>query len=167
MSKYRGDVDDRLLELQEALQKLQVLKQIGAHNLIIKQEKEIYDIQQDILSMNENAIIDAADAILPKKCRFCTEKLTDEEKIECYEANYDKCEQKEPMHIGLLSMSVLKLVISYIALLLLLFTFLLISNILFNFIDERWIVFTLTLLIVAGIVGLFYKPMKKLLKMVS
>jgi hypothetical protein len=167
MSKYRGDVDDKLLELQEALQKLQVLKQIGASNLIIKQEKEIYDIQKDILSMNDSASIDAADAILPKKCRFCSEKTSDEEKIECYETNFEKCEQKEPMHIGLLSMSVLKLVISYIALLLLLFTFLLISNILFNFIDERWIVFSLTLFLVFGVIGLFYKPMKKLLQIVS
>jgi hypothetical protein len=64
------NMSEKLLELQEAMQHLQMLKQIGAEKLIMSQEKEIFNIQQDLMTMDNDASLDAVDAILPKKMSF-------------------------------------------------------------------------------------------------
>ena len=167
MNNYHGDVNEKLLELQEAMQKMQLLKQIGADRLIIRQENEIFNIQQDILSINKSTSVDIVDMVLPNRCRFCTDKKDDEEKLECYEANYNTCDKKEPAHVSLVSMSILKVTLMYISVLLVLFTFLLLTNIFFNYVDDRLIVFIISSAVVAGIVMVFWKPVKSLLAVIA
>ena len=77
-----SDVNDKLQELQESMAKLQLLKALGAERLIMEQEKEIYQIQHDIMMLNNNISVDIIDAVLPKKCKFCTAKTTEEERLE-------------------------------------------------------------------------------------
>ena len=62
-----SDISEKLHELQENMQKLTLLKQLGAEKLIIEQENEIYNIQQEIMSINASASVDIIDAVLPKK----------------------------------------------------------------------------------------------------
>ena len=124
-----SDISEKLHELQESMQKLTLLKQLGAEKLILEQENEIFQIQQEILKINANTSVDIIDAILPKKCKFCVDMVTDEEKLECYEKNYNKCKKKEPKNMNLLSMNFLKVILMYLVLLGLLFAFLIITNI--------------------------------------
>lgn len=70
-----ADVSEKLQELQESMQKLQLLKQLGAERLILEQEKEIYQIQQEIMKVNESTSIDAFEMILPKNVNFVRRKL--------------------------------------------------------------------------------------------
>ena len=99
MKGDRSTVDDRLMELQEMMQRLQLLKQIGADNLVIEQEKEIHNLQQELLTMNKEASLDIIDT-LPRKCRFCTDMDTDEAKLDCYEKNFKNCKRREVSSIG-------------------------------------------------------------------
>jgi hypothetical protein len=59
-----GSVDDKLQELQEAIQKLQMLKQLGAENLVIEQEKAIFSLQKDIMELNTQTSMDPVDYLL-------------------------------------------------------------------------------------------------------
>ncbi len=157
------DVTDKLQELQESMQKLQLLKQLGAEKLIIEQEKEIIEIQQDILKLDENTSVDIFEAVLPKKCKFCTEKRTDDERLECYEKNFDKCKRKAPKVANLLNFGAMKLLFGYLALLGVLFVFLLLTNIFSSYFpDQRLIVFLCAGAGLLLVVLLFRKPFKKL-----
>ncbi|WP_457557063.1 hypothetical protein [Candidatus Harpocratesius sp.] len=158
-----ADVSEKLQELQESMQKLQLLKQLGAERLILEQEKEIYKIQQEIMKANESTSIDAFEMILPKKCKFCTEKTTDEERLECYEKNYNTCKRKPPKVANMLSLGAVKLFLSYIAILALLFVFLLLTNIFLDYFPEnRLLVFILAFLGLSMVIIGFWKPFKRL-----
>ena len=157
------DVSEKLQELQESMQKLQLLKQLGAEKLILEQEKEIVEIQQDILRLDENTSVDIFEAILPKKCKFCTEKRTDEDRLECYEKNFSTCKRKAPKVANLLNIGAMKLLVSYLALLGVLFAFLLLTNIFSSYFPEQLIIVFIfaaagTLLVIL----LFRKPFKRL-----
>ena len=60
-----SDISEKLHELQENMQKLTLLKQLGAEKLILEQEREIIQIQQEIMNINANASVDIIDAIFP------------------------------------------------------------------------------------------------------
>lgn len=157
-----SDVNEKLHELQESMQKLQLLKQLGAEKLILEQEKEIYTIQRDIMHLDNNTSIDIFDAVLPKKCKFCTVKTTDEERLECFEKIGTTCKRKEPKHVNMLNMSIFKVVLMYMTLLAVLFTFLLFTNILFNYFEEKLLVFGLASAGLLLVIVLFKSPVKKL-----
>ncbi|MHA1776411.1 MAG: hypothetical protein DRO88_05760 [Promethearchaeia archaeon] len=158
-----ADVSEKLQELQESMQKLQLLKQIGANNLIQEQEKEIYQIQQEIMKVNESTSLDAFEVILPKKCKFCPEKTTDEERLECYEKNYSTCKRKPPKFANILNFNALKLFLSYIAVLALLFVFLILTNIFSTYFpDNRLLVFVFSFTGLALVVAAFWKPYRRL-----
>lgn len=157
-----SDVNEKLHELQESMQKLQLLKQLGAEKLILEQEKEIYVIQQDIMHLNNNTSIDIIDAILPKKCKFCTVKTIDEDRLECFEKIGTTCKRKEPKNVNMLNMSIFKVILMYMSLLALLFTFLLFTNILFNYFEPKLLVFGLATAGLLLVFLLFRKPVKKL-----
>ena len=162
------DISEKLHELQENMQKLTLLKQLGAEKLIIEQENEIFHIQQEIMNINANASIDIIDAVLPKKCKFCPDMVTDEEKLECYEKNYSKCKKKEPKSINLLSMNFLKVILMYLVLLGLLFAFLILTNILFTYFEGQVLgVFVGSAVGLILIILIFRKPVKKLYKSIS
>lgn len=159
-----ADVSEKLQELQESMQKLQLLKQIGANKLIQEQEKEIYQIQQEIMKLNESTSLDAFEVLLPKKCQFCPEKTTDEERLECYEKNYSTCKRKVPKVANALSLNALKVFLSYIAVLGLLITFLLLTNIFSNYFpDNRLLIFIFSFAGLGLMVLAFWKPYKRLL----
>lgn len=163
-----SDISEKLHELQENMQKLTLLKQLGAEKLIIAQENEIFQIQQEILKINANTSVDIIDAILPKKCKFCTDMVTDEEKLDCYEKNYSKCKKKNPKNMNLLSMSFLKVFLSYIVLLGLLFVFLILTNILFTYLEGQFLaVFIGSAIGMLIIVLIFRKPVIKLYKSIA
>ena len=163
-----SDISEKLQELQESMQKLTLLKQLGAEKLIMEQENEIFQIQQEILKINANASIDIIDAILPKRCKFCTDMVTEEEKLDCYEKNYSKCKKKEPKSMNLLSMNFLKVILMYLVLLGLLFAFLIITNILFTYFEGQVLgVFIGSAVGLILIILIFRKPVKKLYKSIS
>ncbi len=163
-----SDISEKLHELQENMQKLTLLKQLGAEKLILEQEREIIQIQQEIMNINANASVDIIDAILPKKCKFCTDMVTDEEKLDCYEKNYSTCKKKEPKTMNLLSMNFLKVIMMYLILLGLLFAFLIITNILFTYFEGQTLgVFIGSAIGLILIILVFRKPVKKLNKSIS
>ncbi len=163
-----SDISEKLHELQENMQKLTLLKQLGAEKLVLEQENEIFHIQQEIMNINANASVDIIDAILPKKCKFCTDMITETEKLDCYEKNYSSCKKKEPKSMNLLSMSFLKVFLNYIILLGLLFVFLILTNILFTYLEGQvLIVFIGSALGLILITLIFRKPVKKLYKSIS
>ncbi|MHA1720901.1 MAG: hypothetical protein ACTSWX_03910 [Promethearchaeota archaeon] len=163
-----SDVSEKLHELQESMQKLTLLKQLGADKLVMEQEREIFQIQKEIMNINENASLDIFDAVLPKKCKFCTDKITDEEKLECFEKNYSKCKKKEPKTMNLLSMNFLKVVLMYLVLLGLLFAFLILTNIFSSYFgDKVLIIFIGSVVGMVIIILLFRKPVSKLYKSIS
>jgi len=163
-----SDVSEKLHELQESMQKLTLLKQLGADKLVMEQEREIFQIQKEIMNINENSSLDIFDAILPKKCKFCTDKITDEEKLECFEKNYSKCKKKEPKTMNLLSMNFLKVVLMYLVLLGLLFAFLILTNIFSSYFgDKVLIIFIGSVVGMVIIILLFRKPVSKLYKSIS
>ncbi|QEE14597.1 hypothetical protein DSAG12_00410 [Promethearchaeum syntrophicum] len=166
-----SDISEKLHELQESMQKLTLLKQLGAEKLILEQENEIFHIQQEIMNINANASVDIIDTILPKKCKFCTdhlERFNEEEKLDCYEKNYSKCKKKEPKNMNLLSMNFLKVILMYLVLLGLLFAFLIITNILFTYFEgQALFVFIGAFLGMMIIIIIFRKPVRKLYKSIS
>jgi len=163
-----SDISEKLHDLQESMQKLTLLKQLGAEKLILEQENEIFQIQQEIMSINANASIDIIDAILPKKCKFCTDMVTEEEKLDCYEKNYSTCKKKEPKNMNLLSMNFLKVILMYLVLLGLLFAFLIITNILITYFEDQTLgVFIGSAVGLILIILIFRKPVKKLYKSIS
>jgi hypothetical protein len=161
-----SDVNDRIIELNEAMQKLQILKQIGAENLVIEQEKEIYHIQQDILHLNKDTTVEAVD-LLPKKCRFCMSLENEEDRLECSEKNSKTCKNREPVTMGLITAAFLKVLLIYGMLLLLLLTFSLLTDILFKFLDDKVLVFIIAFAIVGCVVVLFRGLVKSLYRMIS
>jgi hypothetical protein len=163
---YADDTSEKLVELQEAVQKLQLLKQIGAETLALKQEKEIFKIQEEIRGMNEDSSLDVVDTI-PRKCRFCTVHKTDDERLMCFEENYKTCKQQEPPPMNAMSASFLKILFLYGILLLSMLCFLLLSNILFLYIDNRLVVFIMAFVVVGSISILFRKPISNLIKMLG
>ena len=77
-----SEYNELLMELQEAISELHMLKQIeGTEKLQRLQEKKIYTIQNDLQQVNNTVQLDAVDLILPYKCRTCPEKHTDDEQI--------------------------------------------------------------------------------------
>ena len=163
-----SDISEKLHELQESMQKLTLLKQLGAEKLILEQENEIFQIQKEIMNINANASVDIIDAILPKKCKFCADKVSDEEKLDCYEKNYSKCKKKEPKNMNLLSMNFLKVILMYLVLLGLLFAFLIITNILFTYFEDQVLgVFIGSAVGLILIILIFRKPVRKLNKSIS
>ena len=165
-----SDISEKLHELQESMQKLTLLKQLGAEKLILEQENEIFQIQQEIMNINANASVDIID-ILPKKCKFCMEhheRFQEEEKFDCYEKNYSKCKKKEPKNMNLLSMNFLKVILMYLVLLGLLFAFLIMTNILFTYFEDQVLgVFIGSAVGLILIILIFRKPVKKLYKSIS
>ncbi|MHA1585454.1 MAG: hypothetical protein ACTSVU_06575 [Promethearchaeota archaeon] len=123
------NVSEKLHELQENLQYLQILKQMGAQNLVLKQEKEIVRIQQEIMNVDKATSIDATQLVLPKKCRFCPEKTTDQERFECFEKNGKKCKVKVNTHINLVNVSIMRVVVTFFSIIALILVFLLLTNI--------------------------------------
>ncbi len=120
------------------------------------------------MNINANASVDIIDAILPKKCKFCTDMVTDEEKLDCYEKNYSTCKKKEPKTMNLLSMNFLKVIMMYLILLGLLFAFLIITNILFTYFEGQTLgVFIGSAIGLILIILVFRKPVKKLNKSIS
>jgi len=162
----RSDLDEKLQELQESIQRLTLLKQIGAENLVNQQEKEVFRIQQELLGLNKDTSLDIVDTI-PKKCRFCDSMKNDDERLECYEKNYRTCKKHEPMNLGLVSTTFLKVFIAYAALILLILTFSMISDVLFKYLDDKTIVFAITGGCLFGIILLFRSPFKSLMKILS
>ena len=122
------DVSEKLQELQESMQKLHLLKQLGAEKLILEQEQEIFNIQQDIMQLDNNTSIDIIDAVLPKKCKYCEIKTTEEERLDCFERNGSTCKVKVPKSINMLNLSFIKVGVIYLSLLGILFIFLLLLN---------------------------------------
>lgn len=163
---YTDDTSEKLVELQEAVQKLQILKQIGAETLALKQEKEIFKIQEEIRGMNEDSSLDVVDTI-PRKCRFCTVHKTDDERLMCFEENYKTCKQQEPPPMNAMSASFLKVLLLYGVILLSMLSFLLLSNILFLYIDNRIFVFMISFIAVGTMTLLFRKPIGNLFKMLG
>jgi hypothetical protein len=164
MVKGADDYTDKLVELQEAMQRLQLLKQIGAENLIIHQEREIFRIQQDIQKMNEDTELDIMDT-LPKKCRFCTECKTDDERLTCFDTNHETCKKKEFNPTNPISGAFLKIFLVYGLLLLNFFLFLMVSNILMLYLTQTWLVFILSAIVVGLVIVLFRQPVKSLYNM--
>jgi len=101
-----SDVSEKLLELQEHIQKLQLLRQIGAEKLILEQENEVFKIQQEIMKMDSERAVEIIDFV-PQKCRFCPEQSTDEAKLECFEENQTTCKRKPPSSVGFLLLQTL------------------------------------------------------------
>jgi len=158
-----ADVSEKLQELQESVQKLQMLKQIGAEKLAIEQEKEIIALQQDIIRLNDNTALDYIDIALPKKCKFCDEMKTDEQRLTCFEKNGDACKKKEPRFAGMMTFGVLKLVVGYLGLIGLLFAFILFTNIFFSYFEgQHLIVFILSGVCLIFVIMLFRKPYRKI-----
>ena len=166
-----SDISEKLHELQENMQKLTLLKQLGAEKLVLEQENEIFHIQQEIMNINANKSIDIIDAVLPKKCKFCTEfseRFQEEDKLDCYEKNYSKCKKKEPKSMNLLSMNFMKVILMYLVLLGLLFAFLILTNILFTYFDGQILgVFIGSAIGLIIITLIFRKPVSKLYKSLS
>jgi len=162
----RSDLDEKLQELQESVQRLTMLRQIGAENLVTQQEKEVFRIQQELLGLNNDTSLDIVDTI-PKKCRFCDALKTDDERLDCYEKNFRTCKRREPVNIGLVSSALLKVFVAYAALLLLILTFTMISDAFFKFIEDKSIVFSISAICVVGITLLFRGPFKSLMKMLG
>jgi hypothetical protein len=156
------------MELQEAMQKLAMLKQLGAENLVIEQEKNIYHIQQEIMKMNEKCSIDAID-YLPKKCRYCTEFTEDQdlERLECSERKSKTCKNHEPANMSLLTSAFLKLLLAYGVFLLMLLTFSIITDIMFKFLDDKIVVFTISFVLLGAILILFRQPFKAIYKLLG
>lgn len=161
-----GSVDDKLAELQEAIQKLQMLKQLGAENLVIEQEKAIFSIQKEIMELNRDTSMDPVD-YLPKKCRYCDLCKTDEERLDCSEKNLRTCKQREPPNMSLLTMGFLKVLLLYGVVLLLLLTFSLLADVFIKFIEDKVIVFVITSLVLVGIILLFRSPFMNLYRLLS
>ncbi len=157
-----SDVNEKLQDLQESMQKLQILKALGTERLILEQEKEIYQIQQDIMKLNNDVSVDIIDAILPKKCKFCTEKTTEEERLECFEKNGDTCKNKEPKNVNMFNGSFLKLIILYLSIVTLLITFLLLTNIFSNYFENKILLFGIASIILIIIIFLVKKPVKQI-----
>jgi hypothetical protein len=162
-----SEINEKLHELQESMQKLQLLKQLGTDKLILEQEQEVFRIQQDIMKLNNNTSVDIIDAILPKKCKFCSVKTTEEDRLDCYEKIGDSCKEKEPKFANMLNMGILKVALLYLSLLALLITFLLLTNILFKYITgetvvDKIMVFSIAVVGLALVILLFRKPVKNL-----
>ncbi len=157
----RSTVDDRLMELQEMMQRLQLLKQIGADNLVIEQEKEIHNLQQELLTMNKEASLDIIDT-LPRKCRFCTDMDTDEAKLDCYEKNFKNCKRREVSSIGSTISVILKVVMGYVIVIILILIFSLITDVLFQYLTDKVEIFVIAGIFIILIVLLFRKPMSQL-----
>lgn len=157
-----SDVSEKLLELQEHIQKLQLLRQLGAEKLILAQENEVYKIQQDIMTLDQETPVEMMDFV-PQKCRFCPEKSTDEAKLECFEANNTTCKRKPPSSVGFLNVNILKVVLQFVVMIGVLVTFLILTNIFINYFPEDRL---LVLLLSGGglllVVLLFTKPIKSL-----
>ena len=158
---------EKLLELQEMMQKIQLLKQIGAEKLVMEMEMQIFKVQQDILQINQDVAIDPVDLILPKKCKFCTEMTGEEDRLLCFEKNGETCKNKPPANMGLLSTAILRVGLMYAILVMGLFTFLILTNIFFTYIDSQFAVFMISAVILAAIFILFKGPVKQVLKMVG
>jgi hypothetical protein len=160
-----SDVEEKLAELQEGLQKLQLLKGIGAKKLIAAQEREIYRIQQEILDIDENKSMDVVHALLPKKCWYCNEKETEDERLQCFEDTQGECDQRKPEISGVFSLNLIRLVVIIALVLFGLFSFLLLTNILLNYLpDYKWIVFGICILLTSLIGFLLRKPIKSVFK---
>lgn len=162
----RSDLDEKLQELQESIQRLTLLKQIGAENLVNQQEKEVFRIQQDLLGLNKDAPLDIIDTI-PKKCRFCDTMKTDDERLECYEKNFQTCKKRESLGIGLVSSSFFKVFIAYAALLLLILTFSMLVDVFFKLTEDKTIVFATAAGVLFVIIILFRAPFKALMRMLG
>ena len=159
-----SDVSEKLHELQENIQKLQLLRQLGAEKLIWAQENEIYKIQQEIMKLDKQTPVDMIDALLPQKCRWCPEHSSDDAKLECYEANYATCKRKVPKSVGFLNLNILKVVMQFMILLGVLFTFLIFTNIFINYFpDDRLLVLLLSGIGLFLVMLLFRKPVINLL----
>jgi len=130
-----SDVSEKLLELQEHIQKLQLLRQLGAEKLVLAQENEVYKIQQDIMKLDGETKADLIDFV-PQKCRFCPEQPTDEKKLECFEENQTTCKRKPPSSVGFLNLNILKVAMQFVVLIGVLVTFLILTNIFINYFPE-------------------------------
>lgn len=160
-----SDITEKIQELQENIQKLQILKSIGAERLVIKQENEVYRIQQEILDIDRNHPVDVVDAILPKKCRFCQEKNNQNERLECFEQNGETCKNKPPHITSLFSVRVVRFIIMAALVLLSLFSFLILTNIFMTYLPEfKLLVFLISISILGCLVILFWKPVRKLFR---
>ena len=157
-----SDVSEKLLELQEHVQKLQLLRQLGAEKLILEQENEVYKIQQEIMDLDSNASVALLDFV-PQKCRFCPEQSTDEAKLECFEANNTTCKRKPPSSVGFLNLNILKVILQFVVMIGVLVTFLILTNIFINYFpDDRLLVLLLSASGLILVVLIFRKPVKSL-----
>ncbi len=158
-----SDVTEKIQELQENIQKLQILKSIGATHLVISQEKEVYRIQKEILDIDRNQSVDIVDAILPKKCRFCEEKLTQDARLECFEKNGETCKHKPPNITNLFSIKIIRLIVTVSLIIMGLLAFLLLSNIFLGYFPEqRLIAFAICVGGIGTLILLLWRPVKKL-----
>ena len=161
-----SDVTEKLQELQESMQQLQLLKSIGAQKLIQEQEKEIYHIQQEILDIDENIPIDV-ESLLPKKCRFCDIKETADERLECYEIKGEKCKRKPPEMTNILSLNFFRFLAMTGVVIASLFVIMLLTNILMSYLPEpnqKLLVFVLCAAGYGLLTLLFWKPVRNLFK---
>ena len=130
-----SDVSEKLQELQESMQQLQLLKSIGAQRLIQSQEKEIFRIQQEILNIDDNQPVDIED-FLPKKCRYCDLKETEDDRLECFEKEGEKCKRKPPKMNNILSVNFFRFLAMVGVVIASLFVILLLTNILMSYLPE-------------------------------
>jgi hypothetical protein len=162
MKTDRTSVDDKLMELQEMMQRLQILKQLGADNLVIEQEKEIFQLQKDLMDANKETPLDIVDT-LPRKCRFCEEPNNDDERLECYEKQYKTCKKHEPTNLSSMTTAFLRVILAYGFVIILILIFSLITDVLFKYITDSIIVFSISVIIVVAIVILLRNPIKKVM----
>jgi hypothetical protein len=167
MEDYYNKDDEtaaKLIELQENIQKLQLLKQIGAKKLILRQEREIFKIQEQLRRIDGEIPLELLD-ILPRKCQFCTDYASDDDRLTCFESSYKECKKKDIPQIGSIETGFLKILLLFGMLIITLLCFMLISNILFKFLEERLVVFLITLGIVSIIVLVFLKPVMRMYRL--
>src|SRR6056297_409696 len=158
-----SEYNELLVELQEAISELHMLKQIdGTEKLQRLQEKKIYTIQNDLQRVNNSVQLDAVDLILPYKCRTCPEKHNDEERLECYDQNYDDC-KREDGNLTPLKMSIFRLAFMFFSVILIMLLFLLMTNIFSKYFTNIWGVFLGSASVTILVVLAFKKPTSQLL----
>src|SRR6056297_2284582 len=149
---------EKLVELQDAINELQMLKQIeGTDKLQRLQERKIFNIHKELQNMNKSAQLSAVDAILPLKCRTCPDKTTDEERLQCFDENHETCTRDEEV-LTPLKMSILKITIMFISVILGLLLFLLATNIFSKYLVDLWAIFLASFGLTLIIVFLFRQP---------
>ena len=156
-------IDEKLLELQEAIQNLHLLQGMdNTEKLIEIQKKKIYRIQEDLRNMNEKINLDPVDVLLPLKCRTCPDMKTEIERFECYDENNENCQRNHEIWTPL-NYSIMKIIFQFIAILLILGLFLLLTSVSLKYTTNLFVTFFISFSITLIITLVFKKPFTKIL----